>query len=130
MSPELQLLGAAVVLGVVHLLWAAGAARRQQGYAWAGGPRDEPRPVTGRAARLQRAFANYRETFPLFAAAVLAAEVAERTGWLTFAGASVYVGARAVYLPLYVWHLGLGRSLAWFGSMAGLGSVVLGLLLS
>jgi uncharacterized MAPEG superfamily protein len=124
---ELQLLGAAVVLGVVHLLWAAGAARRQQGYEWAGGPRDEPRPVTGRAARLERAFANYRETFPLFAAAVLAAEVADRTGTLTLVGSAMFVAARAAYLPLYAWHLGLGRSLAWFAAMAGLGLVVLGL---
>ena len=127
MSMELQLLGAAVVLGVVHLLWAAGAARRQQGYEWAGGPRDEPRPVTGRAARLERAFANYRETFPLFAAAVLAAEVSDRTGTLTLVGSAMFVAARAAYLPLYAWHLGLGRSLAWFAAMAGLGLVVLGL---
>jgi uncharacterized MAPEG superfamily protein len=126
MSIELHLLGAAVVLGLVHLFWAAGAARAQQGYAWAGGPRDEPRPVTGRAARLDRAFRNYRETFPLFAAAVLAAEAADRTGTLTAVGAGLYVAARAAFLPLYAFHLGLARSLAWFVGMAGLFAVVLG----
>lgn len=120
MSIELYLLGAAVVLGLVHLFWAAGAARAQQGYAWAGGPRDEPRPVTGRAARLDRAFRNYRETFPLFAAALLAAVVADKTGALTLWGAWLFVGARAAYLPLYAYHLGLARSLAWFISIGGL----------
>ena len=127
MSAELQLLGAAVVVGLGHLLWAAGAARRQQGYAWAAGPRDGPRPVTGRAARLERAFTNYRETLPLFAAAVLAAEVADRTGTLTAMGAGLYVAGRAAFLPFYAFHLGLARSLAWFVSMAGLGLVVVGL---
>jgi len=120
MITELQLLGAAVVLGLVHLFWAAGAARAQQGYAWAGGPRDEPRPVTGRAARLDRAFRNYRETFPLFAAALLAAGVADQTGSLTLWGAWLFVGARTAYLPLYAFHLGPARSLAWFVSMGGL----------
>lgn len=130
MSTELNLLGLAIVLGMVHLFWAAGAARAQQGYAWAGGPRDEPRPVTGRAARLDRAFRNYRETFPMFAAAVLAAVVADRTGTLTAIGSGLYVVGRAVFLPLYAFHLGLARSLAWFASMAGLAMVVLGLFIT
>lgn len=124
MSTELSLLGAAVVLGLVHLFWAAGAARSQQGYAWAGGPRDEPRPVTRRAARLERAFRNYRETFPLFAAAVLAAEVADRTGALTAWGTWLFVGARAAYLPLYAFHLGPARSVAWFVGIGGLLAVM------
>ncbi len=49
---ELKLLGAAVVVGLVQLLWAAGAARAQQDMKWAAGPRDTPMPVGGVAARL------------------------------------------------------------------------------
>ena len=120
MSVELRLLAAAVVLGLVHLIWGALAARGQQGWKWAGGPRDEPRPVTGRAARLQRAFVNYQETFPLFAAAMLAAHVGDRTGDLTLWGGWLYVAARALFLPLYAFHSGLLRSLAWFVSIFGL----------
>jgi uncharacterized MAPEG superfamily protein len=42
--------------------------------------------VTGRAARLQRAFANFSETFPLFAAALLAAHIGDKLSDLTLAG--------------------------------------------
>ena len=70
--PELKLLGAAVVIGLVNLIWGAVAAQPQRGVQWNAGPRDEPRPLTGIAGRLERAFANYRETFPFFAALVIA----------------------------------------------------------
>jgi 2,4-dienoyl-CoA reductase-like NADH-dependent reductase (Old Yellow Enzyme family) len=69
---ELKLLAVAVVIGLIQLLWAAGAARAQQDMKWAAGPRDTPMPITGAAARLERAFWNFAETFPFFAAAVLA----------------------------------------------------------
>lgn len=124
MTPELRLLAAAVVLGLVHLFWAAGAARAQQGLEWAGGPRDEPRPVAGRAARLDRAFRNYRETFPLFAAVLLAAHVGDRLGALTLWGAWLYVGGRAAFLPLYAYPVGLLRTVAYFTAMAGLTLVI------
>jgi uncharacterized MAPEG superfamily protein len=123
MTTELRLLAVAVLIGLAHLLWAAGASRAQQGLKWAGGPRDVDRPVTGRAARLNRAFANFRETFPLFAAAILAAHLGDQLGPLTFWGAWLYVVARALYLPLYAYPVGLLRSLAWFAAMAGLGLV-------
>jgi uncharacterized MAPEG superfamily protein len=122
---ELKLLMAAVVVGFVQLMWAAGAARAQQDMAWAAGPRDTPMPVTGTAARLQRAFWNFVETFPFFAAAVLACAVAGRLGMpLTIWGAWLYVGARAVYVPLYATGVPMVRTVAWFVSIVGLGMTV------
>lgn len=108
-----------MVLGLLHLFWAAGESRAQQGYGWAAGPRDEPRPVTGRAARLNRAFSNYLETLPLFVAAVLAAQAGDKLGPLTFWGAHAYVWSRALYLPAYAfgWKV---RPLLWFTSIGGL----------
>ena len=100
---------------------AAIAARRQQGLKWAGGSRDEPRPVTGVAARLERAFANYRETFPLFAAAIVVAYLTGQTGGVTLWGGVMYVAGRAAYVPLYASGIRYWRSLAWF---VGIGSVV------
>lgn len=121
---EFQLLGAAVVLGFLTLGWAAVEARRQQGLHWARGPRDEERPVIGRAARLDRAFRNYMETFPLFAVALLAAWIAEKTGFLTWWGAVLYVGARVIYVPLYAFGVPNWRTLAWFAAAVGLLMVV------
>ena len=48
-NPELLLLGLAVVVGIVQLLWATIAARGQQGLVYGRGPQDEPSPLTGAA---------------------------------------------------------------------------------
>lgn len=126
-APELLLLGCAVIVGLVQLLWAAAAARQQQGLKWAGGSRDEPAPVTGVAARLERAFRNFQETFPLFAAAVLAAYLAAKLGPLTMWGSGIYVAARAIYPALYASGVRYLRSLVWGVSMVGLVMVVVAL---
>jgi len=124
MAVELQLLAVAVVIGLVQLLWGAAAARRQQGLKWAAGPRDEARPLTGVAARLDRALRNFLETFPLFAAAVIVAYLGGKLGDLTLWGSVLYVAGRALYVPLYAAGVPLVRSLAWFAAMIGLILVV------
>jgi len=120
MAFELQMLAAAVVLGLVHLMWAAAAAQPQRGLKWNVGPRDTPVDLTGMAGRLQRAFANFRETFPFFAVAVLVAYLGGRLGTLTTYGAALYVGARAVYIFLYAFGVPVVRSLVWLASLVGL----------
>ena len=125
---ELKLLAAAVIVGLVQLLWAAGAARAQQDMKWAAGPRDTPMPVGGVAARLERAFWNFAETFPFFAAAVLACAVAGKLGQpLTIWGAWAYVAARAIYAPLYALGIPTVRTLVWLVAMIGLGMVLVAL---
>ena len=121
---EIQLLAVAILLGFVQLCWAAVEARKQQGLKWARGARDEARPVGGVAARLDRAFKNYMETFPLFAAAVIAAMTVEKTGMLTWWGSLAYVAGRTVYVPLYAAGVPGLRTLAWFISIVGLLMVV------
>jgi uncharacterized MAPEG superfamily protein len=117
---EFELLGVAVLLGFLQLAWAAIAARRQQGLKWARGPRDEDRPITGVAARLDRAFRNYMETFPLFAVAVIANLTRETSNVLTLWGCVLFVAARVVYVPLYAAGVPGLRSLVWFVSIIGL----------
>lgn len=120
MAFELQMLAAAVLIGIVHLLWAAVAAQPQRGLKWNAGPRDEPVVLTGVAGRLERAFANFRETFPFFAALVLVDYLGGRLGELTSVGALIYVAARAVYIPLYAFGVPYVRSLTWVASMVGI----------
>jgi uncharacterized MAPEG superfamily protein len=122
MAVELKLLGVAIVVGLVQLLWAAAAARAHQGdLKWAAGPRDTPMPLGGVAARLDRAFWNFAETFPFFAAAVLACAAAGKLGSdLTVWGSAAYVVARAVYAPLYASGIPTIRTLVWLVAMAGL----------
>src|SRR3954470_8755141 len=101
-SMELKLLIAAVVLGLVHLVWASVAGSGgHRDTAWLLGPRDDPRPVTGQAARLSRAYANFLETFPLFAVALIAALMVGKSGTQTTFGAWLYVIGRLTYVPLY-----------------------------
>jgi uncharacterized MAPEG superfamily protein len=129
MAFELQMLAVAVVLGLVHLFWTAAAAQPQRGLKWNVGPRDTPVELTGMAGRLERAFTNFRETFPFFAAAVLVAYLGGRLGTLTTYGAALYVGARAVYVFLYAFGVPVVRSLVWLASMVGLGLILAALVI-
>jgi uncharacterized MAPEG superfamily protein len=105
-------------------LYSAQSKNPQYGYRWAAGPRDEPRrQLTGIAGRLERALANYLETFPLVAAAVFSAHAAGRHDWMTIWGSQLYFWARVVYLPLYVFGVVLVRSLVW--NVATLGIVLI-----
>src|SRR3954469_24191813 len=110
---ELKLLAVAVIIGLVQIFWGAGAATRERGVAWNAGPRDEPRPNSIVVGRLDRALRNFLETFPLFAALVLAAVVAGKLGPLTLWGSGLYVIGRAVYVPLYAAGVPVVRSVAW-----------------
>jgi uncharacterized MAPEG superfamily protein len=117
---ELRLLGVAALIGLLQLCWAASASQAQRGFAWAAGPRDEPRPVHGVAARLQRAMVNFLETFPIFAAVLLAALGLGHAGIATLSGAWIYVIARALYVPLYAAGVPVLRSLAWLAALVGI----------
>jgi uncharacterized MAPEG superfamily protein len=122
LAPELRLLAYSALLGLVHIVLASHAASLQRGYKWTAGARDEPlAPLTGTAGRLARALSNFGETFPIFAALVLAVLVAGRSSPLSQWGALLYFWARVAYLPLYAFGVPLVRSLAWNVSAVGIG---------
>jgi uncharacterized MAPEG superfamily protein len=128
MTTELMLLAGAVLLGLVHIVVASHTASWQRGYRWTAGSRDGlVAPMTGVAGRLQRALDNFSETFPLFAAALLAAHVAGKTGALTQWGAGLYLGARVAYLPLYAGGVYLVRSLVWNVAAFGIALILVAL---
>ena len=122
--PELKLLVIAVVIGLVQLAWATAVARRDQDPKWVLGPQDDRPPLGAQAARLDRAVRNFMETFPLFAAAVIAADLAGKLGALTLWGGGLYVAARALYVPLYAFGVPVARTLVWTAGSAGLLLVV------
>ncbi|MBF0664421.1 MAG: MAPEG family protein [Brevundimonas sp.] len=121
MTPEFTFLALTLILALVQI-GAAGMARTAElGAKWNAGPRDAPAPPPGRlAGRLMRAQANLFETLPLFAAAVIMAEAADKTGTLTLWGAGLYFAARIVYLPLYALGVPYLRSLVWLVAAGGL----------
>jgi uncharacterized MAPEG superfamily protein len=99
---ELKMLTFGVVLGLVQIVAASHAASLQRGYRWTSSPRDEAvPPLRGVAGRLDRALRNFLETFPLFAAVVLAAHVSETHNALTeWGGAALPLGARRLLAAL------------------------------
>src|SRR5262245_48610358 len=114
MTIELQMLAMSVVLGFVHIVLASHAKSWQYGYRWTASARDGLRPpLTGIAGRLERAAANFIETFPFFVAAVLIAHLVERHNSLTYWGVQLYFWARVAYLPLYALGVPLIRSMVW-----------------
>ena len=122
---ELKLLLAAVIIGVVQIVWAAAAGSGgERNFAWLSGPRDDPRPVGTVAGRLDRALKNFLETFPLFAAALLACLAAGKLGPLTLYGSAAYVVARAVYVPVYAAGIPMVRTLVWAVSIIGMVMVI------
>lgn len=124
MGMELKFLVWAIVLGLVQLLLADALVTRQRGLAWNTGPRDSSPPLTGVAGRSERAYRNFLETFPFFAAAVLAVTVAGRADENSALGVQLYFWARVAYVPLYLGAIRYVRSLAWVVSMAGLALVL------
>jgi uncharacterized MAPEG superfamily protein len=127
MATELTMLAWSIALGIVHVFATGQVAVAQHGLAYNMGPRDDQRPMTGRGARLIRAYANFMQTFPFFAAAVVMAHVAGRHSWLTVAGAEVYFWARVAYVPLYVLGVPGVRSLAFLVATAGIVMILVAL---
>jgi uncharacterized MAPEG superfamily protein len=127
-STELLGLVAAAALGLVHIVLASHSASFQRGYRWSAGPRDEPfSPLDGVAGRLARANANFLETFPFFAAAILAViATGAQSPWSRW-GVFLYLGGRIAYLPLYAFGVVLVRSIAWNVAIAGIAAVYVGL---
>jgi len=121
MSTELQALGLSVILGLAQVLLAACLAIRERGLGWAFSPRDEAvPPLKGLAGRVDRAFYNFMETFPLFAAVVLAGQFMGVHSALTIWGAGLYLWARIAYVPIYMAGVRVLRTLTWFVSIGGI----------
>jgi uncharacterized MAPEG superfamily protein len=121
MSIELEMLGWSVCLGLVYVGVAAALATQERGLKWNAGNRDgELKPLTGVAARAGRASRNFLETFPFFAAAVLAIMLQGSNSARTAMGAELYFWARLVYLPVYLIGIPYVRTLVWAVSIWGL----------
>lgn len=125
MQQEILIAAWGAVLLVVHVMIAAHLKTKQLGLDWNIGPRDEPLPAfNAYAGRAVRAQANFKETFPAAIVALLGVAIAGRTSDLTAIGGWIWLGARVVYLPVYLAGIKGLRSLLFLTSVAGLGMVI------
>ena len=120
MTTELTYLAWSVVLGLVHAIATGQFTTAQKGVTYAMSARDEKKPLEGIGARVERAFANFMQTFAFFAAAVLTAHAAGRHSGLTTTGAALYFWSRVVYVPLYATGIPVARTLAFLGGVVGI----------
>ena len=125
MTTELVVLAWGCVLAFVHLFAAVRVKTRQYGTKWNIGARDEqlppPQPIVGRLARAQ---ANFFETFPIAAAAILIVTAADLEDRWTAVGAIVWLAARLVYLPVYAAGIPRLRTLIFLVSVVGIALVL------
>ena len=120
-SPETTMLLWSTLLGLVQLFVATSMAAKDQGLAYNLSPRDlPPPPVSTMTGRLQRAYKNFAETFPLFVAAVVFVTLAGRQDATSALGAQLYFGARLVYVPVYASGVIVLRTIVWAVSIFGL----------
>ena len=121
MTIELTCLAWAVILGLVHILVAGNVRTKEFGAKWNMSARDGAIPALSVFAdRLFRAQANFFETFPLFAAAVLIVVVTQSFSVYSYWGSLLYIMARVVYFPLYAFGVPVLRTIDWLISMVGL----------
>jgi len=114
MSYELSILVLSALLQVVIFTGFAVTANLQLGVKTTLGPRDAPIQLTGTAARFQRTMNNHFEGLILFAIAAIAITLADKNTGFTTGCATVYLIARVLYVPAYVFGLTPWRSFAWF----------------
>jgi uncharacterized MAPEG superfamily protein len=76
-------------------------------------------------SRLQRAFRNFCETFPLFVAAVVFVTLAGKQDATSALGAQLFFWGRLFYVPIYASGIMVVRTIAWTVSIIGLVMVML-----
>jgi uncharacterized MAPEG superfamily protein len=115
---ELLCLELSVVLWFVYLFTQILTSRAEFGDAWLFTPRDETPAAKGLACgRGKRALANYIENWVPFVAVDLALIATQHTGGL---GATVWVVARLLYLPAYMFGWIYVRTAFWGIGLLGL----------
>ncbi|WP_417627518.1 MAPEG family protein [Pararhodobacter aggregans] len=114
MSPELTALTLAALLQGMQFAIFSVTAQMQVGSRYAASPRDEKRELTGIAGRAQRALSNHFEGLILFAIAVMVVSLAGQSSAVTATAAWVFLGARLVYVPAYLFGWTPWRSVFWF----------------
>lgn len=120
-SPLLSIVSWSVVLFFIHLIVQDLTMTRERGLEWNVGARDgAARALSDVAARADRAFANFRETYVVFIGLAVLCLITAPLSDVAIIGGWVWFVARIAYLPLYLSGVKRIRTLAWLVSIGGL----------
>lgn len=118
---ELKMVALASILVLFQLYLAAYPRALRSGMDWAGGARDEPpAQVPLWAQRADRAARNMLETFPVFAALAVGVVAAGASDGVSAFGSILYVVARCLYVPAYIFPVFMVRSAVYFFAILGI----------
>lgn len=115
MTTELICLTLAAILQYVQFVLYAVPANLElsPSYTMSARDREPSKSLSDKTARLSRAFDNHFQALILFTIAVGVTQMSGQNSGFTAACAIIYVVARAVYVPAYVFGWQPGRSLIW-----------------
>ncbi len=129
MTTELALLMWSLVVYGLYLGAQSLIYRWRFGVLFAASARDAaPKPEGELLGRAERALRNFMETWPAFIVLALVAHLADQHDAVVFWGAVIYLVARVVYLPLYLFGVFMVRSLVWCVGAIGVGMMFFGIL--
>ena len=118
---ELTCLELSVLLWVAHVLVQAYTANAEFGAGYLFTPRDaQPTPKGLACGRVTRALGNYVENLGPFVAMALALIATGHAGGLGALGATIWILARILYLPVYLMGTLYLRTALWAISVVGL----------
>ena len=127
-TQEMRMLWASTLLGLVQLVLAVLFSVGARGMPWALGTRDQAgASLSTTGARADRAWKNFMETYPLFAALVLLATAMGKHSPATEWGSELYFFGRVLYVPIYTSGIPVARTAAWSVAAAGIVLVLLGI---
>ena len=124
LSIELSMLMWSTILFIVHIAIAALGADATLGLGWAVGNRETQIEPPAWVARARRAQANMAENLLPFALLILVAHLSGSAGYWSALGAQLFLGARIVYLVLYLFGVKVVRTIAYFVAVAGILMVI------
>jgi uncharacterized MAPEG superfamily protein len=129
MNAELIVLALAGLLQIAQMIAFAIAGNMEFGIKKTLGPRDEKLEPTGTCARLQRAMNNHFEGLILFTIAVVVVTLGDQYTPITQLCAWIYLAARVLYIPAYVFGFTPWRSIIWsIGLLATTGMLIAALI--
>mgnify|MGYP000158874064 CR=1 FL=1 len=128
MTPELTALALAALLQVAQLALYSVAGQLQAGTRAALKPRDDGIQLTGKPGRIHRALNNHFEGLILFAIAALLSAHAGSSAFTAACG-WIYLAARILYVPAYVFGWVPWRSLIWLTGLVATTLMILAALL-